>query len=154
MKNSPCLSEQELILYHYGEPRADQAQGHAHLAACPRCAQRMAALQHDLARLPQLVGETDPAAATRLAARVMERLPQRRRSWRPAIAAAAVAACALSVTLALWPTDPQPQPQHTALTTPRNTTALLVDEEMPEVDFLEELELLRELELLSQVEGV
>jgi hypothetical protein len=160
-KNSHCLSEQELVLHFYGELATSGEQAH-HLADCPLCAERLTALGNDLAQLPSLAQESDPAAGTRMAARVSEQLSGKRRSWLPALGASAVAACALVVTLSLW--SPQEEMLQTAqLSTPSLTTSSLttplftagdLNVDMPDIYFLDDLELLQELELLSQIEGV
>ena len=155
-KNSRCLSEQDLVLHFYGELSTSGKQAH-HLTDCPLCAERLTVLGNDLAQLPSLTQEPDPAAGTRMAARVSEQLSGKRKSWLPALGASAVAACALVVTLAIW--SPQEEPLQTAqLTTPSLTTPLFsageFNEDMPDIYFLDDMELLQELELLSQIEGV
>ena len=156
MKSNHCLSEQELVLHFYGELATNREQAH-HLADCPLCAKRLTALGNDLAQLPSLVQEPDPAAGIRMAARVSEQLSGKRRSWLPALGASAVAACALVVALSIW--SPQEEMLQTAqLSTPSLTTPLLttgsLNEDMMDIYFLDDLELLQELDLLSQVEGV
>ncbi len=149
MKKKNCLSEQDLTLHYYDELHADHEQT-LHLAECLLCKERLSALKHDLSKLPQLPHEPDSAAGTRMAARVTEQLSGRRRNWLPTIGASAIAACALLITISIWP--PQKQLVETAQLTP--ATPLSLNEDMPDIDFLEDLELLQELELLSQIEGV
>jgi len=149
MKRKQCLSEQDLILHHYGELHANQEQT-LHIAKCLLCKERLSALKHDLSKLPHLPHDPDAAAGARMAARVSEQLRGRRRKWLPAIGASAVAACALLISISIW--SPQKQLVETAQLTP--TTPLSLNEDMPDIDFLEDLELLQELELLSQIEGV
>lgn len=151
MKSKSCLSEQELILHYYGELAANDAQTR-HLADCLHCQLRRAALEHDLAKLPDLAYAPDFAAGTRMAARVSEQLHKRRNSWKPAMAASAVAAFALVVTISLW--SPQGQPVQMVQSSAPPHESLSLNEDMPDIDFLEDLELLKELELLSQIEGV
>jgi hypothetical protein len=77
------LSEEELILYHYGEVE-DLAPFRAHLAECPACA-----TQHDeLRRVLELAGrapvpERDDNYGVAVWERLAGRLPPRRRFWPP-----------------------------------------------------------------------
>jgi negative regulator of sigma E activity len=151
MKSNHCLSEQELVLHYYGELATNREQAH-HLADCPLCGERLTALGKDLAQLPKLAQEPDPAAGIRMAARVSEQLNGKRRSWLPALGASAVAACALAVTLTLW--SPQEEPLQTAQLQTPSLTTMDLNEDMPDIYFLDDLELLKELDLLSQIEGV
>jgi len=151
MKNKNCLSEQDLILHFYGElPANDERLDH--LADCPLCEECVSALSHDLAELPELSQEPDFAAGVRMAARVNERLNRRRRNWIPALGASAITAFALMITVFIW--SPQNPRVQTTQSAPPALAIISLDEDMPEIDFLEDLELLKELELLSQIEGV
>lgn len=151
MKKTNCLSEQDLILSYYGEFFDNEKESH-HLADCPHCTERLDALRKDLSQLPDLLHQPDPAAGTRMAARVSEQLHSRRRNWWPALGASTVAALALVATFSFW--SPQTPPLQTAqLATPSLVTTN-INEDMPDIDFLEDFELLQELELLSQIEGV
>ena len=150
MKHNHCLSEPELLLHYYGELAANREQAR-HLADCRLCAERLAALSHDLAKLPGLNLEADAAAGTRMAARVSEQL-QRRRRRVPALAASLVAACVLVITITTW--TPQGQQRPTLQPTAPELATLNLDDDMPDIEFLEDLELLKELELLRQIEGV
>lgn len=149
MKNKQCLSEPELTLHYYGELQTNHEQ-RQHLAECLLCKERLAALKHDLTNLPHLSKEPDSAAGARMAARVSEQLSGCRSKWMPAFGAAAIAASALLMTITIW--SPQQQRVKTAQLAP--AMPLSLNEEMPDIDFLEDLELLQELELLSQIEGV
>lgn len=151
MKNANCLSDQDLTLHYYGEiPSASPEL--QHLDNCHLCQQRFTALQRDMAALPTLAGEVDPAAGTRMAARVSEQLSRRQSlRWLPVIGGAAVAA-ALVITLVIWPAQPEPRLQLQPVQTAANTPSL--DTDMPDIDFLNDLELLKELDLLRQIEGV
>jgi anti-sigma factor RsiW len=150
MKTRNCLTEQDLILSYYKELPATSKQA-LHLADCDHCKERLTALEKEMAALPQLAQAVDQHAATRMAARVTEQLKQPRRNWRPAIGTSAIAALALVLSISFW--SPQQRPEQTAQITTSPLAANL-DEEMPDIDFLEDLELLKELELLSQIEGV
>ncbi len=151
MNNRNCLSEQDLVLHYYRE-LPDSGGQVRHLSGCTLCAERFATLSRDLAKLPQMTHEPDHAAGTRMAARVRERLHDRRSNWLPALGASAVAAIALVVTLALWtPQSPQVQTAQLDTSSPALTS---LDEDMPDIDFLEDLDVLRDLELLRQLEGV
>lgn len=152
MKNTNCLGDQDLTLHYYGEipPSAPELQ---HFNDCRSCQERFAALRQDLDALPNLSQVADPAAGTRMAARVSERLARRRIVWLPVVGGAAVAAVALVVTLSIWPSQPDLQPQPQPVQTAANNTVSL-EESMPDIDFLNDIELLKELELLRQIEGV
>ena len=152
MKNNKCLSEQDLVLHYYDELSASGAPAH-HLVDCPLCAERFAALGDDLAKLPKLSQEPNPAANIRMVARVNEQLSSNRRSWIPALGASAAAVIALVITLSIW--SPQEELLQTAQTsTPPSMTTMSLSEDMPDIDFIEDLDLLKELDLLSQIEGV
>ena len=152
MKNTNCLSDQDLTLHYYGEipPSAPELQ---HFNDCRSCQERFAALRQDMDDLPGLSCEADPAAGTRMAARVSEQLARRRLSrWLPVIGGATVAAATLVITLVIWPAQPEPRLQPQPVQTAANTLSL--DNDMPDIDFLNDLELLKELDLLRQIEGV
>lgn len=149
-----CLSERDLILLHYGESPdgATVSAATAHLAGCPGCRDRQQRLAADLARIPALA-DPDPAVATRIAARVNEQLDRRpARRWLPILGGAAVAAAALVLTLVAQ--APRPGMEQAAQPTAAPVVTLALEEELPDLDFLEELELIEELELLRQIEGV
>jgi predicted anti-sigma-YlaC factor YlaD len=151
MKDKNCLSEQDLILHYYGELTAISEQ-FRHLDECPLCAKRFAALSNDLRKLPTMAHEADFASGTRMVARVNEQLRRRRKSWLPALGASAAAGLALVVTISIW--TPQTELAQTAQLTKSSITTMSLNEDMPDIDFLDELELLQELELLSLIEGV
>jgi len=151
MKNTDCLSEQDLTLHYYGEIPADSPELE-HLSSCQNCLVRYDALQKDLKSLPVLTDEADSAAGTRMAARVSERLNQRKTNWLPILGGSAAAAVALVVTLAIWPAQPNAPVQTQPVQTASHTMGL--ENDMPDIDFLNDLELLKELELLRQIEGV
>jgi len=150
-----CLNEPDLILLHYGEapdgttPEAAAA----HLAACGSCRLRSTQLAAELARIPAAT-DADPAAATRIAARVSERLDRRFR-WLPLAGAATASAIALAMAIVVFlPGNQSPalSPQPLAAS-PLLIASLDLEDEMPDIDFLEDLELIRNLELLQQLEG-
>ena len=149
MNSKDCLSEQDLTLHYYGE--LDDSHGR-HLAGCQRCTERFAALTAELDKLPNPDCTADSLAGVRMAARVREQLTTRhRRSWLPALSAGAVAAIALVLTFTL---APQPEVQQVTLSSPTNATLTGLEEDMPEIEFLDDIELLKELDLLAQIEGV
>lgn len=151
MKNTHCLSEQELILHYYKElPLGSQEI--LHLNDCPACKERFADLCNDMSLLPDMPHTADHLSGTRMAARVTEQLKQPRGRWLPTLGTSAVAAIALVLTISTW--SPQQELEQTAHLSTSGLTANNLFEEIPDIDFLEDLELLRELELLSQLEGV
>jgi hypothetical protein len=151
MKNAHCLNEQDMVLHYYNE-LPDSGVLAQHLADCPACAQRYALLYRDLSHLPDITFEADQAAGTRMVARVKERLHGQRKPWLPALGASAVAAIVVVSAIFLWP------PQNSLVQAPHIATssvaAMNLEEDMPDIDFLEDLEVLRELEFLRQIEGV
>ena len=151
MNEKRCLSDQELVLNYYGELTADCEQVR-HLAGCPHCEERFAALSRELAQLPSLAYEADLAAGTRMAARVSEKLQGRRSRWLPVMGAAAVATPALVATIAIW--SPGGSPVQTVHLTQQTQAMLNPNDDLPDIDFLEEMDLLQNLDLLSQIEGV
>jgi len=149
MNSKDCLTEQELTLQYYGELDQDRRR---HPADCQHCTLRLAALTAQLAGLPN--PDCTPGALTgvRMAARVTERLASRRRkNWLPAVGAGAVAALALVLTFAL---TPQPKMQEVTLSSPAAATLAGLEEDMPDIEFLDDIELLKELDVLAQIEGV
>jgi anti-sigma factor RsiW len=151
MNENRCLSNQELVLHYYGELPADGEQVR-HLSGCPHCAERFAELGRDLARLPELAYEPDHAAATRMAARLQEKLQRRRSRWLPVMGAATAATLALVVATIIW--SPGTQPVQTVKVTNQAQAQLNYDDDLPDVDFLDDLDLLQNLDVLSQIEGV
>jgi hypothetical protein len=149
-----CLIDRDLILLHYGEAPdgTTPAAAAVHLAACGVCRARSQQLATDLSRIPAPT-DPGPAVATRIAARVNERLKRRYR-WLPLAGAAAASAMALAMSLVVFlPTGNQtPSPQPLAFS-PQVVATLGLEEVMPDIDFLEDLELIRNLELLQQIEG-
>jgi len=151
MNEKSCLSNQDLILHYYAELPANCEQVR-HLADCPHCAERFAALSKDLTQLPNLAYEVDHAAGTRMVARLSEQLQGRRNRCLPAMGAAAVATLALVVTIVIW--SPRSNPVQTVQLTTQTQAMLNPNDDLPDLDFLEEMELLQDLDLLSQIEGV
>src|SRR5512139_3994768 len=130
--NRNCLSERDLILLHYGETpeQISAAAASAHLVVCPDCQARRARLAADLSRIPPLA-EPEPAATTRVAARVSERLIRRAtRRWLPALGAATVATAALVITFAVR--SPQNDVVQVGPATTQSIVSLNLEEEMPD----------------------
>ena len=171
--NPTCLNERDLILLHYGETpeQTTPAAAAAHLAACPACQARRARLAADLARIPAAT-DPDPAVATRIAARVTERLNRRHR-WLPAAGAAVAGAIALTLAVVVWlPSNQHPATGNQPLTSLQSPVASpqssLASSEQPfvgppqpvirqatlDLDLLDQLDLLEELETLRAIEGV
>jgi len=158
--NTDCLHERDLILLHYGEAPewTTPAAAAAHLATCPTCRARRERLANDLARIPAMA-DPDPAVATRIAARVGERL-QRRSRWLPATGAAVAGAVALAMAVVVW--LPGNQPPLTNHAQPiANLEQPFVGPMQPiirqatlDLDLLDKLDLLEELETLRAIEGV
>lgn len=146
-----CLTEQDLILLHYGDaPGALTDAADGHLAACADCRTRQLRLVADLARLP-LVGAVDPPAVTRVCARVGARL-ERRRRWLPVAGAVLAGAAALAVAIVVW--TPAETPRLAA--NPPQETVVRQASLQPTLDLelLDQLDLLEELETLQAIEGV
>ncbi len=151
MKNQSCLSDQDLTLHYYGEFSENEMQKQ-HVADCQQCAARLEVLSHDLARLPNLMLDADAFAGSRMAAKVNEQIRGKsRKKWFPAIGATTVAVLALVVSFTL---SPRPESSQVTQSTSVPFATLSLEEDMPDIDFLEDLELLRDLELLAQIEGV
>jgi hypothetical protein len=149
MNNKDCLTEQELTLHYYGELDASRSR---HLVDCQQCTKQLEALTAELAGLPKPDCTADALAGVRMAARVTEQLTnRRRRRWLPALGAGAVAALALVITFSY---NLQPEPVQVTLSSPAAATPMSLEEDMPDIDFLEDIELLKELDLLAQIEGV
>jgi len=162
-----CLNERDLTLLHYGEipdgitPEAAAA----HLAACTACRTRREQLAADLARIPA-VPDPDPVVATRIAARVNERLGQKRR-WLPVAGAATAGAIALAMALIVWvPGNQPPATSNQQLVTSNQQPVVgseqlfvgpprpLIHQATLDLDLLDKLDLLEELETLRAIEGV
>lgn len=149
--NPDCLNERDLILLHYRET-PEHPQAAAHVAACPSCQARAGRLAADLARLPT-PAEPDPAVATRIAARVNERLNRPRR-WLPAAGAAVAGAIALAVAVVVWvPDRRQPATPNQPLASLQASPASVQSNGL-DLGLLEQLDLLEELETLRAIEGV
>jgi predicted anti-sigma-YlaC factor YlaD len=162
-----CLNERDLILLHYGEvpERTTPAAAAAHFAACPACRARLEQLAADLARIPA-EADPDPAVATRIAARVTERLHRKPR-WQPAAGAVVAGAVALAMAVIVWiPHNRQPpiSSQQPAISLQRPVTSSeqpfvgpprpVVHQATLDLDLLDKLDLLEELETLRAIEGV
>jgi len=115
------LTEDDLVLHHYGEsPRPDAER--EHLASCADCRRRLETLASDLAHLDRLpVPARGDAYGRELWARIQPRLPQaapaRARlfgvSWRPWVLPATAATLAALLVVAFlagrfWPRTPAP----------------------------------------------
>ncbi|TLM64490.1 MAG: hypothetical protein FDZ69_11785 [Deltaproteobacteria bacterium] len=151
-----CLSERDLILLHYGEApdRITPEAAADHLASCDRCRSKRDRLAADLRRIPAMA-DPDPVVATRIAARVSERLAQRPRRW-PLVGAAAAGAVALAMAVAVW--LPGAPPATTVNRPPAAAgEAPFVGPPQPptlDLELLERLDLLEEFETLRALEGV
>jgi len=158
--NPNCLNERDLILLHYGEipEQTTPAAAAAHLAACPACQARSVRLAADLARIPAAT-DPDPAVATRIAARVTERLNRRHR-WLPAAGAAVAGAIALTLAVVVWlPSHQSPaitrQPPVASSEQPFvGPPQPVIRQATLDLDLLDQLDLLEELETLQAIEGV
>ena len=152
MRNPNCLKEQDLTLLYYDEnpDSMDLLAAHRHLKNCPACRQRQQQLAHELQALPTSDLTLDPHYATRLAARVVERAPQRRLAF-PAIAGG-LAAAAVVFTFSFW--KPETQTATVTYNTATNPTTVTENTLSPETDLLENLDLLREFDTLSELTGV
>lgn len=148
MKRHNCLSDQDLTLIHYGEP-VERIDTEAHLQACPSCRDRLALLQADLERIPQLQSEIDALTASRFAAKVTEQTTRRRHYWIPLSGGVLVASLALMVAVVARP--PAELPINT-VSSPQ--PVLTATEPLPDEELLEHLELLSELDILRELEGV
>jgi len=146
-----CLKEQDLTLLYYGE-LAESSHQAQHINKCSGCREKLAKLSHELDRLPRLNVSVHPATATRMAARVNEHLQRPKRRWMPNTGTLVVSACALIATLIVW--SPQQELPQTTQLTVTTSASLSLEEQMPDIDFLEDMDLLMELDLISQVEGV
>ena len=162
-----CLNEHDLILLHYHEtpdgttPEAAAA----HLAACAACRTRRERLAADLARIPAVAGP-DPVVATRIAARVNERLHEKRH-WLPVAGTAVAGALALTLAVFVWlPGNQQPATDKQHLVASNQQPAVSNEQQFVgppqpvirqaalDLDLLEQLDLLEELETLQAIEGV
>jgi hypothetical protein len=149
MNRKDCLTEQELTLHYYGELDDSRAR---HLAGCQHCTERRTVLTVELSALPTQDCTPDDLAGGRMAARVTEKLAARRRkNWLPALGVGAAAAIALTLTFSR---APQPELQQVSLSSPATATLTGLEEDLPDIDFLDDIELLKELDLLAQIEGV
>jgi hypothetical protein len=149
MNSKECLTEQDLTLHYYGELDENRRQ---HIAGCQRCAERLAALTTELDGLPNPDCTPDALAGARMAARIGEQLATRRRKSRlPAFGIGAAAAIALVFSFSL---TPQPEMQQVTLSSPAAAALNGLEEDMPDIEFLDDIELLKELDLLAQIEGV
>ena len=158
--NPNCLHESDLTLLHYGEApeQTTPAAAAAHLAACPDCQARRTRLAADLARIP-LAADPDPAVATRIAARVTERLNRKPR-WLPAAGAAVAGTIALAMAVIVWlPGNRQPatshQPPVASIEQPFvGPPRPVIRQATLDLDLLDQLDLLEELDTLQAIEGV
>jgi hypothetical protein len=167
-----CLNERDLTLLHYGEvPEGITPEtAAAHLAACAACRTRREQLAAALARIPT-VPDADPVVATRIAARVNERLSRKRR-WLPVAGAATAGAIALTMAVIVWmPGTQPPATSHQQLIGDNQPPASnpqvtgidqffvgpprpLIHQATLDLDLLDKLDLLEELETLRAIEGV
>jgi len=114
---SDHLSEEELVLHHYGEPGRDDAP--AHLDACAECRGRRDALARDLAVLNVEAPERGEHYEAELWERLEPRLAaqdgrfQLRRLFAPAALAASLVVAFLLGRHTQPPSQPSPSPQAT-----------------------------------------
>lgn len=140
-KSTSCPAEQ-LLLYHYGElVNSEASLVEQHLRGCEACRTELSELQTFLTKIPASAAcpELSPGELSSFSAKVMDRLPRRRRFSRPALGWALAGAVVVMLTLNL-----QPQVENPSFgpdTVPLQMTA--------EQDVLHHLELLQNLELLE-----
>ena len=137
MNNIKCLNDQDLILHCYGELKDDSTQK-LHLDNCPLCAKRLAFISNDLARLPALEYESNRFAGTRMAARVSEKIRQPKRNRLVPVIGIAVTATLAMVTAFI--VSPQQQVNQLAHVESSALTNGMIEDSMPDIDFLEEFE--------------
>lgn len=155
-----CLNDRNLILLHYGETPdgTTPAAAAAHLATCTDCRSRQQRLAVDLACIP-VIADPDPVVATRVAARVNERLNRKRR-WLPVAGVALAGAMALTMAVVVWiPDNRQPATDNPQLFTTNHQQFVgppqpATHQATLDLDLLEQLDLLEELETLQAIEGV
>ena len=159
-----CLIDRDLILLHYGEAPdgTTPAAAAAHLAACDTCRTRSQQLAADLARIPAPT-DPDPAVATRIAARVNERLG-RKPHWLPLAGAATASAIALAMAVIVWLPGNQPPatgPERPAIAGQPQVASIdqtfvgpprpVIRQATLDLDLLDKLEMLEELEILEEL---
>lgn len=143
---STCPDEQALLAAAAGDLQAQQRDVlQQHLSSCDRCRNRLDELRLIRAALPASDWDCPPREAARFASRVVQALPQRRRTqrvaWSAALASAAVAFSALLLFRA-----PDQIPGGSTESPPLEIS-LLSDQGL-----LEQLELLEQLDLLESLE--
>jgi hypothetical protein len=150
MKKPICLTEQDLTLLHYGEtPQSlDRSRASQHLAGCPACRDRLQRLAHDLEFLPVNEPDFGPHSASRMASRVIDRLPRRRRLL--PVMAGAFSAVVIVFAANFWTTRPEPVLHNASI----KQSPMIEQVALPDVDLLENLDLLKELDTLSDIVGV
>ncbi len=150
MTKTTCLNEQDLTLLYYGETpdSVSLLEAHRHIKGCPACQQRQLQLERTMQALPQRPCELDPHYATRLTARVVERIPRRRFAL-PAVAGG-LAAAVVVFSFTFWKPEPLLVTHNAAV----HPSAVTENTPSPDIDLLENLDLLRELDTLSELTGV
>jgi predicted anti-sigma-YlaC factor YlaD len=150
MKSTKCINDQDLTLLYYGEIEEGELQ--QHLSNCSSCSDRFNQLSRDLNTLPQQDCQVDDHAGIRMAARVSEQIgrPQRKK-WLPAMGASTAAVLAIVLTMT---GSPPSEVTQVSQIQPTVVMAPELNEDMPDIEFLDNLELLQDLEFLAQLEGV
>jgi anti-sigma factor RsiW len=146
----PSCQPEQLLLYHYGElDVAAHLQVQQHLQHCSACRNELATVRTLLKRVPNVATELSSAEIHRFSARVIERLPPRRRRWtRPVLGWTLAGATVVLLTVTL---------RQSVLTPPLVPTGvpreMMAEKYMlPDLELLQNLDLLENLELLQQLE--
>ena len=152
MKNLDCLTEQDLTLLYYTENPESMSllEAHRHLKTCSVCQLRHQQLVDALNALPENTPHLDPHHATRLAAQVVDRLPQRRQRFALPAVVSGIAAAVVVFSFTVW----QPVSQVVMHNTATHPVTVSEQTPPPDVELLENLDLLRELDTLTELTGV
>ncbi|WP_020676579.1 anti-sigma factor family protein [Geopsychrobacter electrodiphilus] len=138
-----CPTEQ-LSLFHFGDlDDADKLQVEQHLQTCSLCRSELAEIRKFLNLVPTGVPELTDGELTNFSARVMKKLPQRRRFSRPALGWALAGALVMTLTLNLRQQIEPPVPVV--------TTQVAEQEVLDQFELLQNLDLLENLDLLQQL---
>jgi anti-sigma factor RsiW len=141
-------TEEDLILYHYGELDSEQRRRvEDHLATCPACQEKLRDLERTLAAGSWPYLDYTTTKVRRFTSRVMDRVQGNPRRILPVWGGVITTVTAMIIALVMLRPGTAPEPDE--------SVSLIAEMEvLQDMELLQTLELLEDLDLLQELEGL